>query len=1007
MLVALIATMLVAQDQPSSFFPDLGPIPSSHCGMHPDGAMSTAEEGEIQMRLVGIDWTAQWHRLCRDIVKAAEMKAPPYDDHDLERFSDVLRRLGYFEGVRCSVDHSRMRMSCDLTQAEMVHSTSVSGNLPWSILRVDVKQRLYLKPGALLDPEHHGLDRQQQRVHDYLQAAGYFDADIRVDVTPESGAEPNFGVHVNADISRGHSYRLGKITINGTPLFTEDQARSYLTHYWLPFVRIHFQPDTFEADLDRIARRLQKRGWPEARVKGHYEFDDSTQLANITLEVKSGPIVRTSFTGKVNVSDGDLLDESTFEEAQSVDAATAEDMADKIRERYQRDGYYDAKVESRLRSVSHTVAEADFAITEGPKAVVTRVVYSGNDTFDAKTLKKSAGLLVDSSHRWVYAYSDHDIAALKEYYRTQGFARAEVSTSVQPIADGELEVDFDIVEGPRRTVESSNIVGLPDSPNAKLVQKRIKENNGAPYVEEEAEADKRLITALLAADGYPRATVDQHIEGPSAEAGGSMKIYYIVKPNKRSTYGGVLLRGNFRTRHTLLDEELGLKPGDPLDVTAVGAATRRLRSLGIFSSVQLTPLDDYAGGETWMLAQLQERPSVRVDGSVSFSTLDAFQVGTDISDRNVLGRAIQFSLRVRWGNANDALNFLPSFGRMDEAIATLRAPRPLGLPFDLIYSASYVYENRGDFDQLISNGTALPPSTDLHSAGDYDERRVRGAVAIAKTLLQRGRCTLCPLITGSFNYELSGITTWYEQGRVTANFGRFYPLIALDARDSPTDPRRGYYLETRVELAERPFGLILENPQSFWRWITRLSTFIPLGHPFQHPHPKEDFAIGGPLILAMTGTYGIGSPIGADYGKCNLFSGQLCQLPPSETFAYGGDFSLRGLRLRESFDGTSDATSLFNGTVELRYYMFQDLGFGTLQVAAFVDYGSVANRTQTLFADQTVSTGPAIRYVTPVGPLSIAYGKVIHRSQALSQYDASNGISHGEGRLVFGFGYSF
>ncbi len=1014
--VLLIATLVLgpltakADDapQPANIFPELAEGEKySHCGLHPDGKSSTHLEGEIQLRLIGIEKNREWRRLCSRIVVSGNMQDPPFDGQTIRYFHEHLMRLGYFEAARCAVDKSHMRISCDLTPKQMVYSNAVSGNLPWSILRSDVKQRLYLRPGALLDAQNESLDRQAQRVHDYLQDAGYFETDVDLEVTPQDGAEPNAGVHVEARLSHGKKYELGKITITGTPLLTEDEARDYLTHYWLPLVRIHFQPAEFTEDLERLSHKLQRRGWPQARVKGTYELDDSTEHANVTLEIDSGPIVRIAFVGNTAIDDDDLLDESTFEDAQSVDSGTVQDMADKIRERYQRDGYYDAQITGRLRSVSKTVAEAVFEIVEGPKAKLERVVFTGNESFDEDWLEKSAGLLLTGSKRWVYSYSDHDIAVLRQYYHEQGFANAQVGTSIQPIGEGQLELTFAIAEGPRRTVETVALAGLPDTPNAQLANKRLTARTGQPFVAEQAEDDKRMLSALLAADGYPRAEVEQVIDGPDAETGGPMRIVYRVTPNDRSRYGGLLVRGDFRTNRGLIEQELGLSKGDPLDVVAVGAATRRLRALGIFSSVQLTPLDSYAGGETWLLAALQERPAVRLDGTVSYSTNDAFQVGGDFTDRNVFGRGIQFTLRLRWGNANQALSFLPNIGNMDEAVATLRAPRPLGLPFDVVYRASYVYEDRSDYDEVFGTTNDLDPTIDRTGLGDYDERRVRAAVALVRTLIERGKCQLCPLVVGSLNYEVSGVTTWFSEGRITANFGRVYPLVSFDARDSATDPHKGYYAEGRIELAQPFMGLVLENPQAFWRFVSRLSIFVPLGSPLKRPHPKEDISVGGPLVLALSGTYGVGAPIGANAATCDQSGQQRCELPPSEVFAYGGDFSLRGLRLRESFDAVSDARTIFNGTAELRWYMIENLGFGTLQLAAFMDYGSVANKDGALFADQTVSVGPAVRYVTPVGPLSVAYGHVIQVADQLTTYAQENGTSPPKGRFVIGFGYTF
>lgn len=1010
LLIALLAAPLTARadGEAVSSLPQVaeGTL-FSQCNTLNDGTIVANGQGNVEIRLVGVDMGRSWRRLCARIVQAAHVQDPPFDGRTIQLFHEHLMRLGYFEAARCSLDKTQKRLSCDVTQRKMVYSNSVSGDLPFAILKSDVKQRLYLRPGALLDDQNENLDKQSQRVRDYLQDAGYFDSEVDLVTTPEDGAEPNAGVHVDARVSHGKKYRIGKIDITGTKLLSEDDARDYLTHYWLPFVRIHFQPLTFTDDLERMARKLQRRGWPQARVKGSYELDDTSGLAHITLDIDSGPIVRVAFIGNHAIDDDDLLDESTFEDSQSVDSGTVEDMADKIREHYQRDGYYDARVEGSLRSVSKIVAQATFEIVEGPNAKLTRIVFTGNDTFDQKWLEKSTGLLLTSSKRWVYSYSDHDIAVLRDFYFKQGFANAQVATSITPIAEGELELTFAIAEGPRRTIESVTLKGLPDSPNAQIASKRLESRTGQPFVAEQAEDDKRMLSALLAADGYPRAEVEQEIDGPEAEVGGSMRIAYRVNPNDRSRYGGLLLRGDFRTRRSLIEQELGLEKGDPLDVTAVGAATRRLRSLGIFSSVQLTALDDYAGGETWMLAALQERPAVRLDGTVSFSTNDAFQVGGDFTDRNVLGRGIQFTLRLRWGNANQAIGFLPAIGNMDEAVATLRAPRPLGLPFDVIYRASYVYEDRSRYDEVLGSTNDLDPAIDRSNLGDYDERRVRAAVGLVRTLLERGKCLLCPLIVGSLNYEVSGVTTWFSDGRITANFGRIYPLLSFDARDSATDPRRGYYAEGRIELAERFMGLMLENPQAFWRFVSRLSIFVPLGSPLKRPHPKDDIAIGGPLVLAMSGTYGVGAPLGANPDTCNNSGQQRCELPPSEVFAYGGDFSLRGLRLRESFDAVNDARTIFNGTAELRWYMIENLGFGTLQIAAFMDYGSVATKDGTLFADATISVGPALRYVTPVGPLSVAYGRVVQLSPQLRRFDQEQGDASPTGRFVIGFGYTF
>ena len=92
------------------------------------------------------------------------------------------------------------------------------------------------------------------------------------------------------------------------------------------------------------------------------------------------------------------------------------------------------------------------------------------------------------------------------------------------------------------------------------------------------------------------------------------------------------------------------------------------------------------------------------------------------------------------------------------------------------------------------------------------------------------------------------------------------------------------------------------------------------------------------------------------------------------------------------------------GAFELRWYVFPNLGFGTVQVAGFADLGSVAASPSRLLHDNTVSVGPVVRYVTPVGPLSLAYGWPVVLPQGLK---GTPNLASPHGRLHFMFGYSY
>ena len=79
---------------------------------------------------------------------------------------------------------------------------------------------------------------------------------------------------------------------------------------------------------------------------------------------------------------------------------------------------------------------------------------------------------------------------------------------------------------------------------------------------------------------------------------------------------------------------------------------------------------------------------------------------------------------------------------------------------------------------------------------------------------------------------------------------------------------------------------------------------------------------------------------------------------------------------------------MLTASCELRWYLYR-VGIGTVQLAGFVDYGSVAESPGGLLVENTVTVGPALRYVTQVGPLTLAYGRILSAPAALrADHDA-------------------
>ena len=224
----------------------------------------------------------------------------------------------------------------------------------------------------------------------------------------------------------------------------------------------------------------------------------------------------------------------------------------------------------------------------------------------------------------------------------------------------------------------------------------------------------------------------------------------------------------------------------------------------------------------------------------------------------------------------------------------------------------------------------------------------------------------------------------------SATIARVIPALALENRDAPLDPHSGYALDLRLEVAHPSLGAPWMHAAAFWRALINAQTFYTLATPHIGRISPEQ-PLGGPLVVAAALQYAAAGPWTA-----------RGQVPSSETFAYGGDFSVRGLVTRAS-SAVLLAHYMVIGSIELRWYLLE-LGIGTLQLAAFTDMGTVAASPRGLFHQTALTAGPVLRYVTPIGPLSLAYGLPVRRP---SSFRAFPKIMPQRGRLHLTFGYSF
>jgi outer membrane protein insertion porin family len=968
---------------------------------------SSAHPGIITLSLEGLRWS-DWDGFCERLAVYLRADTLPYNEEVARGSERLLASTGFFAAVHCTATSTLAgevpELTCAMSPEMIVREVSVEGDVPFVLLKEDVRRQIFLRPGKILPHEKKQLDDQAERIQTFLERQGYFGS--KVTIVPEhldGGAEPNEALKLRAQIRPGTSVNVRRIRVEGDAPATDGEIDSIFYHYWVfEALPRRFTPEEFDTDIDELTRLLQKKGYPDAHVDGSYEVDTKNGQADIRLKVRAGPKLSVRFAGNRNIDEDDLRDALTFFKNGSSDVVEVENSRKKIIEKYQREGYFAVDVRS-IESRSNggpsdaKVREVTYQIDEGGTAEVQKITFTGNVHLKEDELKKEAQLKTDTSGflstgRWIDARIDRDRRALIRLYHQRGFALPGVSVDREIIAPGKLEVKFAIEEGPYRRVASVLIEGAPKELTQKEMRKHMKLVDGAPFVESRLASDRRALLQLLASNGYVRAEVGRKLKMPYKTDSGWVEIEYKINPGPMSVLGGVLVRGNFRTSESVINDELSLSTDDPLDLVRLSEAKQHLRQLGVFSSVELEPLDTWKiSPKTFLLADVQERDQRSVDGVFGFRTDELFSAGADFKDNDFLGRAIRLDVSARLSNA-DQVATDKRIGLADRAIAKVTAPHPLGLPFSMQYSGSYTYEDKPRFKL----------------------REIAATTSVFRTLVPRTACDACPNLVGAIVYRLTSNDLTIPAVDVNSQLpmsaqnevikmntlldipnqtiARIGPKLTFDRIDSPVDPRSGFTGDLTLELAHPTLAGPIGSAAPFWRVLASFDAFVPL-LTLGRRELSESTILGGPVVFAMGLRYGEAHPIRTGES-----------VPLTETFAYGGDLSVRGIQEKASTAAFLGANYLLTSSFELRWYFLQ-ASFGAFQLAALTDAGMVSYQFTDILHAPTVSVGGALRFITPVGPVSVAYAVPVVKPEEIISRDPS--ALPGYGRIHFAFGYTF
>ena len=810
----------------------------------------------------------------------------------------------------------------------------------------------------------HGRDVLQR----FLARNGYFQSTVSVQVQLDSTLRLATVVYV---VTLNKRAKLGKIRVTGTT--PQEAARLEAD---LRSIRARLKSANLNTGHRYDARRLQSA---EAFLRDRLgeenhlastvkmappEYDAATNRADLNFNVTIGPKVLVRVTG-AHVSHRELKKLVPIFQVYSVDRELAAEGQENLLSKFQSKGYFDARVTLQYSSEPAQI-EVTYAVERGRRHKVAAVHVAGNrhigeDRLQSQITVKKARFLSRGSFSQELLNSS--VNNLEAYYKDHGFLDVKV---IPKTVDHEPDVDvtFQIEEGPQTTVESVNIEGNRTEPISKLAPQGLAVRPGTPFSQSAIRKDRNRIVASYLDLGYPNASF-RSTAAPVPGNPHHMVVTYQVDEGTHVDVAAVDYAGYQHTKISTIRQAAKIQSGAPLSEGKLLAGESELYNLGVFDWADVSPR-----------SPPQDQSS------------DDVLVRVHEAKRNSITYGVGFQSTPRSGSLSTGVLILPGLPT-------------IGLPKNFTVLEKTIISPQGslEYSRLNMRGraetfsvSALASTLDQRLAFSYSDPHFRGTNWKSLLSVSGERTTQNPLFTarlGQASFQLSRalnasgnkrLQFEYDYQRTSLtnllilNFvppqdqnihlSTFSASFVNDTRDKPLDAHRGVFQTVNLSFSPTFFG----SSDNVARFFGQAS-FYKQVEPWMVW--ANNFRLG--LVSSFAGSH----------------------VPFSERFFSGGADSLRGFPLNGAGPQDTallctmlnDPTSctaqvnvptgghqlfIFNSEGRFPLPIYHDLG-GVIFYDGGNVYGGI-NISQ-FFSGYSNSVGVGLRYNTPVGPIRVDVGR--------------------------------
>lgn len=422
-----------------------------------------------------------------------------------------------------------------------------------------------------------------------LQQNGFYEAKVSVGTTRDDTAQQ---VNVTYTVDIGPQARVGDVLVTGNdPGFTEKDFRKKgkLKR------RSKVSRDTTTNALTNLRAQYQKKDRLEGTITLEKQiYVPEQDSLNYTFRANQGPLVKVLIEGvKVSKSRLKLL-VPIFEEG-TVDNDLLNEGSHNIKDYVQQQGYFDVDVDVKVIGGGTPAERVVYTVDKGQRHKVGSVNFKGNKYFTEDILRERARVQRADAYlrngRYSQALVAADVSSIEAIYRANGFNEVKVTPAVKDIDDkggktrkvALIDVTYTVEEGTQQKFGEVKLAGV-DPSRQSAMRGLLNSQSGQPFSLITLSGDRDAVLAYYVSHGFDQVKVEIKQNKETADATRTDVTIGVVE-GQQVFVDRVLQSGLDHTKERVVESQVLVHPGDPLDQSALLETQRNLYNLALFNEV--------------------------------------------------------------------------------------------------------------------------------------------------------------------------------------------------------------------------------------------------------------------------------------------------------------------------------------------------------------------------------------------------------------------------------------